>query len=440
MKKTPRSLFGQPTLRPTNYNTTEPYEEVDLSTKVCMQIDGGLSVDFGCMLAKSFGKVYYHVPNTDTFPKLNIDLIGYGMEGLILCNDIWEVIDEVDIFIFTWIGMGGFQEYLIKQGKRVWGMRRGEDLELLRFQTKVWMDSNGLDVNETTKIIGISELRKYFESHEDVYVKISKYRGQFETFHHANIFTSETWLDETARELGAFKEECEFLVEVPIETKVEAGFDGYVVDGQYPKIQICGFEVKDKGYVCRIGDPPEVVTEINELFKPIISDYGCRGNFSNEIRLTPDRNFMCDMTMRLPSPPAELYQNMISNWAEIAWHGSMGNFIEPIYTAKYGALIMVESMWIDKHWMTIKFPPKFRENVKLSFCCKIDGNYHIIPQDMELTNFCAVIGTGDTLEEAIEQAKEVAGSLQAYDLKAHCGALDEAEEVIEKAKELGIKF
>ena len=59
---------------------------------------------------------------------------------------------------------------------------------------------------------------------------------------------------------------------------------------------------------------------------------------------------------------------------------------------------------------------------------------------MELTNFCAVIGMGETMEEAIELAKEVAGSLQAYDLKAHCGALDEAEEVIEKAKALNIKF
>lgn len=445
MKKTSRSLFGQPELKPTNYNTSEPFTEVDLSTKSVLVIDNGLFVEWAVMLARTFGKVYYHCPNSVSFPKLNPSLIGYGMEGVILCNEMfaWDSdynFDEIDLFIFPDVNFGGLQEYLIKLGKRVWGSRRGEDLELLRWQTKKWMAGNDLAVNPTTKIIGVSELRKYFSKHQDIYVKISKYRGMFETFHHEDIDTSETWLDEIGRKLGGFKEYCEFIVEEPIKTDVETGFDGYVVDGQYPKKQIVGFEIKDKAYVCKVSEPPRVVSEINEKFADIFTEYGYRGMYSNEIRVSKEADYMTDSCTRNPSPPSELTSEMIGNWAEIMWHGAMGNFIEPEYTCKYGAEIMLDSTWIDKNWMNIGFPSKFRRNVKLANACKIDDKYYCIPQEIELYKVCSAIGMGETLEEAIEQAKEVAESIKGYTLSSHCESLDEAEYVVEKAELLGIKF
>lgn len=445
MKKTSRSLFGQPSLRPTNYNTTEPFEDVDLSTKSVLVVDNGLFVEWAVMLAKNFGKVYYHVPNMKSFPDLNISTIGYGMENLILCNEMFDWgedynFDKIDLFVFPDVNMGGMQEHLIRLGKRVWGSRRGEELESRRFQTKVWMYEHGLDVNEATKIIGIDALTDYLEENKDQYVKISYFRDTFETFHHEDIFITETWLNELTRKVGWFKDYIEFIVEVPIKTDIEYGFDGYTVDGQYPKQGLWGFEVKDKAYISRAGELPEVLKEINDLFTPILIDYGFRGNMSNEVRLSDGVGYMSDFCARLGSPPSELYQEMISNWAEICYHGAMGNMIEPEYVAKYGAEIMMDTMWVDLQPMCISFPPKYRNNVKLCNCCKVDGKYYIIPQKIGLSKVCSVIGMGDTIEEAKEQANNIAKEVKGYSLNCHSESLDEAEKIINEAKELGIKF
>ena len=149
---------------------------------------------------------------------------------------------------------------------------------------------------------------------------------------------------------------------------------------------------------------------------------------------------MIDLCARAPSPPNELYQEQYSNLAECIWAGSNGIVIEPKATAKYGAEIMLHSSWADKGWQPISFPEELRDFVKLRNATKIDGVHYAIPQACGLPEVGAVIGLGETLQDALDQAVEHAEQVTGYYLEAKMGAIDDIKEQCEKLEELGLNM
>ena len=422
----------------------------DPSDVVALVVDNGLFVEIAIKLAKTYKKVYYYVPWESAFAKMNLGMIGTGLEGIEVVDSIYGPhFDEVDLFVFPDIYFGYEQEMLEKMGKAVWGSRTGECLELKLEGMKQILTALDLPVGKFTHIKGIANLRAFLKENEDVYVKIDKFRGTFETFHSPNYKQVEPKLDEVEYNIGAFKHTIEFTIEEALNDCVEVGTDCWVItddNGQahYPQHTISGIEIKDCGFASifkKYSDIPEVVTRFNERMKPVFAAYNWRGFMSTEVRIGKDmKPYMVDLCARAPSPPNELYQEQYSNLADCIWAGANGIVIEPEATAKYGAEIMLHSSWADSGWQPISFPEELRDRVKLRNATMIDGVYYAIPQACGLPEVGAVIGLGETLQEAIDDAVANAEQVTGYYLEAKMSAIDSIKEECEKLEELGVNM
>jgi predicted RNase H-like HicB family nuclease len=417
--------------------------KIDLKEKVALVYDNGLFVEIAKTLSKSFKKVYYYMPWKNGFPKSNQYIVGQGIEGIERIHDFWDYVDKADIFIFPDIYDGDLQLELVRQGKNVWGGRKGEDMELYRDRMKRYMKSVGLYVTPWVSIKGLTNLREYLKDNPDVWIKQNVTRGDFETAQSKSYEEFEPVLDEWEHMLGKVKENKVFIVEKNLEA-VETGLDCYTIDGQYPSQTLCGIEVKDLGYVGKVMPYDEIsdkITDFNDKIIGAFKAYNYRGFFSTEIRVSENKPpYMVDFCARAGSPPSELYQLMYKNLAEIIWYGAQGFMIDPIVKHAYGVEALIHSSWADKNWQKITFPPEYRNNIKLRNACVIDGCYYAVPQSVGLPEIGAVVGEGDTMEEAIEQVKKIAQTISGHYVEIKIESIDKALEQFNELKKFDIKI
>jgi len=409
---------------------------MSLKSKTALVWDNGIFTEIAVTLAKDFGRMLYYVPWTSGMPKSNALMIGEGIDGVERVASPWAHFDEIDIWIFPDVYEGDLQEWLASQGKRVWGCRLGAELEIDRPTSKETSKKLGIDVGPYKVITGLDALRKHLKANDDQWVKISGTRGDMETFGAKSYEKVEVRLDELEHNLGALKKVMKFTVEQGINDAVETGYDGYCIDGKYPKGAMTGVEVKDEAYLMKTvawRDLPEPVRTVNEKLAPALKRYGYRGFISTEVRVTKDgKSYLIDPCCRAGSPPNELYQVMISNLADVIWYGAEGIVIEPDFKAKWGAEVLLISDWADENWMQVSFPESVRENVKLrNFCC-IEGEYYVIPQWTGCAEIGAVVGIGDTPDEAIAEVKRIADLVEGHLLDKPIDALDIAREQLEQ--------
>lgn len=415
----------------------------DYKSKSVLFIDNGLFAEIAVLLARTFKKVYYYSPWKSAYPKSVETLTGTGLPGITRVNDFWTVLDESDLVVFPDIYYGGLQKHMVSLGKRVWGSRHGQDLELKRRESKELLDSVGVDIGPFKAIIGIDKLREYLKKHDNQYVKISTTRGDMETFHSPKYDLVEPRLDELEHSLGPWKRHIEFIVEEAIDDAVEIGYDGFTIDGKFPQNAMWGIEIKDAGFVLNSCDykklPPPAI-EVNDLMAPVLKKYQYRGFISSEIRVTKDgRNYVIDPCARAGSPPNELYQLMITNWPDIIWEGAGGVLVEPKFAAKWGAELMLKSEWAIDNWQPIGFPKSIRDNVKIHHLAIIDDKYYCVPECKGSSTIGAVVALGDTMDEAIKNVRAVAEKVGGFYIKTDPASLDEAKGEIEKITKLGFK-
>lgn len=141
---------------------------------------------------------------------------------------------------------------------------------------------------------------------------------------------------------------------------------------------------------------------------------------------------------RAGSPPSELYQNQISNWADIIWEGAHGTLVEPKFRAKWGAELLIHSAFADKNWLAVEFPKSMQESVKLRNCCKIEGKYYIAPQWTGMPEIGAVVALGDSQESAIKECLRLAQKVEGHYIDVFNNAFDAAADEIAKLKDYGI--
>ncbi len=415
---------------------------MNLSDKTCMVIAHPLFVELAVRLARDFGKVYYWNPGADaTFPTMQQGEVGFGMEGVNIVES-WATKKDVDLYVFPDLYQAALQVHLEEQGKRVWGARNGEEMEIYREVSKKLMEQEGLPVAPWKMLRGMAALRTHLQTHKDQHVKINKYRGNFETFFAQDYDLVLPKLDEIAHGLGPLQSVAEFMVEDDLPDCVEVGVDGYCVDGQYPKDTLTGIEVKDLGYVGEFvawAGIPEPLRRWNEAMAPHFARYGYRGFLSNEIRIGADHEpYMIDACCRAGSPPNELYQEFYTNLSEIIWEGAAGNLVEPEPIAKFGAQVIGKSEWASNNPQPVAIDPKWRRNVKLYNAVCIDGNYCVLPQDDNMSECLSIVGWGDTIDVALGMVEEASEGVRAYGLKIPKGSSQEAIEEIARLGEMGV--
>lgn len=412
--------------------------------KTALVFDNGLFTELAVKLARDFGKVYYYMPWQSAYVKSNIMLPGKGLSGVTRVDRFFELLPELDIIVFPDVYEADLQSYLEKQGKRVWGSRHGDELELFRADSKKHMAKLGIDVGPWKLVKGIAELREYLKTHDDQYVKISRTRGDFETFHAETYEIVKPKLDKLEHQLGAKGTITEFIVEEAINDAVELAYDGWTIDGEFPKNTMVGIEVKDRGYVgkaTRYADLPQPVKDVNQKLSPTLRDYGYRNFFAAEMRVTKDgKAYVIDPCCRLGAPPNEMMMEMVTNLSDIIWHGAMGEIVEPIFAAKWAAELLLISEEADNSWVPFEFPASIRDRVKLRDATRIDGTYYCVPQASGHPEIGAVVGMGDTMDDAIKDCRALAEKVKGYYVETFPQTLDDATEQIKKLKEFGIKF
>jgi predicted RNase H-like HicB family nuclease len=122
------------------------------------------------------------------------------------------------------------------------------------------------------------------------------------------------------------------------------------------------------------------------------------------------------------------------------WFGAEGVCIDPQPAGKFGAEILIHSSWADKNWQAVNFPEDIRDHIKFRNLTIINDKYYVVPQAVGLPEIAAVVAIGDTLEGAIEEAKEYAEQIEGYYIDSFPNSLDSAQEEIDKLKKVGIAF
>lgn len=408
---------------------------------ICLVVDNGQFIPVARRLGEQVEKCYYWSPADRSLPVIQEAMMGDGFDEIERIESIWDVMEEVDFFVFPDIGHASLQKYLVSLGKPVWGARGGDVLETNRGLFLKTLKDVGLEVPDHSIIKGLTNLRLFLRDKEDKYIKISKWRGNFETFHWVDWGSTESELDNLAVEFGPAKEMITFYVFDPIETDIEDGCDTYCIDGRYPSLVLKGMECKDKSYLgtmMKYDEMPEQLIEVNQKFATAMRQYDYRGFFSTEVRILDDKFYFIDPTCRAPSPPHQLQAAMWDNYAEILWQGANGNCIDPEPNSKFGVQALLSVSRNEKEWAAVKIPDSIKDSVKCGFCCEIDGRLCFPPSPLEsMAGY--LTATGDTIEEAIASLQEKAKELPAS-MKCEDKSLAELLKQAQSAEDKGMTF
>lgn len=416
----------------------------NLKDKTCCVIDtGGSFIYVAQKLSQYFGKVYYYYPWERGFVEANNYIVGRGIPEIINVDNVWDVYEEIDLFYFTDLYYGAWQEFLRKQGKLVYGAGRGEEMELYRDKMKQIQKDVGLYVNEYHVITGLKNLREYLEDKSDLYIKMNFFRGDHETWHFDDMRLSKKVLDELQHKLGAYQENEVFVVESPIPDAIEIGYDGWAIAGRYTSKVMWGCELKDCAYIGKIvpyAMLPTQLQTVNKKLSHVFEEYNYLGDYSNEVRLQKGGNYyLIDQTTRCPSPPTALKIEMFEDYGSIVW--SIANGIVPNVIPKYeyGVELVIISEWAEKEPQPIYFDMQYKNFVKIKqLYIDNDGVWNFIPQGIEIKQIGSIVGVGRSFKEAIAMCKKIGETVKGYGIEINLSALDSLNEKIKEVAEYHI--
>lgn len=396
--------------------------------KTVLVFDHGMYFSVAKRLSEDFGKTLYYTPWENAFPDSNLTLLGYGFPEVQRVDNFWKYYDSVDLFVFTDIYHSDLQNYLASQGKRVWGARSGDAMEIYRWDFLQYMEKIGLAIPPSNLVIGMDALRKELKKRENVFIKMdAKERGDAETFHHISYDLTSPVLDDLQFKLGAKAPIKKFIIQEPIETDHEIGYDGWCIDGQFPDTCLWGMEVKDKGYIGKVqnyADIPKEIRQINDALSATMKKkYGYRANWSTEIRVGKDGTpYLIDPTCRFPMPPTGVMMALIENWSEIIYEGANGTMIQPKWRADYGGEILLYSDFASNHFYSLQ---NNGVEVSIPCCCMIDGKTYCVPQKWDNKMVGEVVAIGKSADQVVNLLSEQCSKIQGYQLRCDERCLDE---------------
>lgn len=409
--------------------------------KACV-VDYGYFIELASRLAIDLDTVFYHAPTDSEFQEVKTSVQGDGIEGVERIREFLtpEIISETDLFIFPDIGYAGVQRYLRSIGKAVWGSFRATEYEIYRTKFIDLLKEVNLPVVKSQKIIGLSNLKKHLADCENKWIKVDRFRGNMETWKHIDFERSENKLDELAIEFGAVKEHIVFVVQDNLKSDVEAGYDGWTIDGQFPQKCFHGFEEKNELYLAsqvEYENLPQQILEVNEALIPVFKETGYRNWCASEIRIKDGVPYFIDPTFRIPGMSGEHQLETCSNISEVIWAGANGIIVEPEFTHLFAAAATLHHSDGDG-WLTMGVPKEIRKWIKLNHFFQLDGLYHFAPRCNDEVGL--VIGVGDSIKEAIGHLKD---NFEALDGEQVSIEFDNFKDLLEEATEAtdqGIEF
>ena len=386
---------------------------------VACVVDHGRFVHVARTLGQQYGQVYYTSPEERDCPLIREAVVGDGFPEIERVKSLWAVKDRCDLFVFPDIGFEGEQRELRSQGLPVWGPGGAGALESDKGLFLKALNQTPLLVPLYTTFRGITKLSQHLMEVEDKYIKVTDYRGDFETLHWTNWGDMEGTLDGLAVRFGDFKELILFYVFDAIKTEVEDGVDAYRVAGKWPETVMHAMEHKDKsliGTMTKLAELPDEVRVVMDAFGPMLDRFGLKSPMkaSVEVRITDEReSFFTDPTCRFGSPPSQGECLLIKNLGEIIARGAIqGSCVEPEFD---DAFLVQASVILDgdrTDWNSFKLSPEIDEALKGGFCCQVNGRLVLPPiteyHSVEVGYLCA---TGPKLAAAIEKLRDLKDKL-----------------------------
>jgi len=430
--------------------------KVDLSKKCVCVIDTGLATHIAQLMAKSFGRVLYHIPDSDAFKKTNKAQIGTGIPGVEKVKDLFNVVQVdqtnriVDLFIFIDVSMIGLQRHLKALGYPVVGCFGSYQMELEKIFYYETLKSLGLPVADYEVAEGIDDLREKLNARKDFpcFVKLAdqEYRGVTETFPVDDADAIDPVLDDISIVVGRNKDTIKYLTQNKIESKCETGIDTLQVNGQHSNNPLVGIEGKNEWYIAKVvPDVPKVLKEYVNKTASIFETLGMQCPRSTENRITEDGScYGIDETIRVPEPPGALFPELYEDgdYAQAMWN--LGQGIVPVLhpKEKYGVEIIMTSESLKKGLpVKVIFPPELEPFVKLtSYKIEEDGSHWVVPDNDESDFLGAVVATGKSLKEAEKKCREYAEQIKAHKLCYEGDVMTASKEAREKASKFGIDF
>ena len=414
------------------------------STKSVCIVDNGLFSELGTTLSKSFGKVFYNSPWVSGFPSSNQTELGEGFSEFDRVSNVWEIFDDVDLFVFPDIYQGPLQEHLVSMGKRVFGSRNADELENFRDDAKSHFKSLGIPQPTYEVVKGIDALRKCLKGKgsNKVWIKTNLTRGDMETFPSVGYELVKNKIDKIESDLGPKSKSMEFIVEDHLPDTLDIAIDTFCIDGKFPDNVAIGCEIKGEAYLGAVKKWKEIPSQLTSIYEDLsqtLKSYEYRCMLSLESRIQKDKIWLCDPCCRAGSPPFELQLNWIKNIPEIMWEGAGGVIVEPDYAGKYGFEIMIHSEWANDHPLKIDFPEKFKEKIKFRYSAQFPDGLWIMPQKGG-PRVASVVTSGDDMEACFEEAKEIAGEVKGMQIETFSRAIPELRDNMKQMSEWGYKF
>jgi hypothetical protein len=204
------------------------------------------------------------------------------------------------------------------------------------------------------------------------------------------------------------------------------------------------YEIKDCGMVGTVKPYDllaEPVKKVNSALVKDFAGYNYRGFFCSEIRYTKKKEaFFIDPCCRLGTPSNELLQELFDGWGEVLWYGAEGKIVTPRKKAQFAIAAAINSEWAVNDWLCVHYPKELDEHVKLRFHVRKGDKNYVVPQSIGIPDVGYVVGTGETLAQAVKLCKERAEKIKGFQVHVNVQAIDKALETVKQGEEFGIKF
>lgn len=414
----------------------------DVTAVIC---DYGSFQSLAETMALSCKKVYYHSPCEEEFEDLEDFCIGDGMDDVTRLDDVMDDTDifkSIDLFIFPDIGYTGLQRYLRGIGKKVWGSMGADRLETSRTDFLDTLKKLKLPIVPYVVCTGLAALAEHLKTVKNKWVKVNRWRKQKETWKHIDMEHTIPILCQMAVDFGGWADKAVFVVQDTIESDAEIGYDGWCVNGQFPKSSFQGYEFKNELYLGSLLDYkklPEPVRFINESIAPTLKEFGYQNFMATEIRMKKGTPYFIDPTLRMPGQTGEQMLETCLNLADVIWHGANGELIEPEFGAKFAVEATMHYTTETKAWKALRIPESVKQWCKLyHYCVDKDGMYQFPPHKSDEVG--VIMGLGDTIEEAIDHLKDNFKLLKNEPLSIEVAGFAELLKSVHEAEKQGLEF
>jgi len=403
-----------------------------------------VDTNLGLEYARRFGvdgyTTYYSVVHASPYPRLADEICGYGFNEIIKIYDWGEGLDAgAGTVVFIDSGFGAIADYLRSKGYYVFGSdSTTELLELDRIYVRNVLKKLGINVPPADIIKGVDKVIEYMDIlREKRFIKISKFRGDFETMGTDNAKDLEVRLRKGGYQI--IGKDVWFVLEKPMnEGAVEVGVDAFFNGSEFMDIVFETIEVSGAGNLTKAQEYTESIWyEVLEKISPFLAKHGYHGLFCMEGFFDGNTIYVTDVTPRHPFPCGYAYPKWVGNLSELYIAMASGDELKPIVPTTYSAQIGV---YTDNpnDWGAIHYDDYDFKWITYRRVIHADGEIWFVPGDyLVATAVSAADKWRTAITEAINRAKNVIypqSYYMGYEFKNYC------ESVINKLEKLGYEW